>query len=292
VATGVHGGIYHPLGAALCRLFNRSVDDLPRCRAQISAGSTANIEALRQGVADFAIVQADTAEAARRGVGPFSGEPEFGGLRAAFLVHAEPLTLLVGPESEIDGIEGLRNKRIAVGVSGSGQRATAEHLLNRMGWPEPDMPSLIGGDPRAQVEALCRGQADAALLMLGQPNGFVQRATLDCGARIVPLQGPTIDRLTAGPGVYEPAVIPGGLYVHHPRDVPTLAARAMVVTIADQPEQWVYSFTRSAFGQADLLSRLHPALGGLTDTAMVPKSVHPPIHPGALRYLREVGRKP
>jgi TRAP transporter TAXI family solute receptor len=290
VTTGPYGGIYHPLGGALCRLYNRAFADAPdRCRVISSPGSLANVEALRSGEADFAVVQRDVAVAAVDGTGPLEGRPALMDLRTVLRAHTEPLTLLARSDSGIATLDDLKGKRLAVGVAASGQRATTDALLAALGWSAADLGALIEGEPHAQVDALCDGRADAAILVLGHPNGLVQRATALCNARLLALAGPRIDALVAGSDSYHTATIPGGMYANHPADVPSIGGEALVVTLAVQPEDRVYHLTRSVFEQADLLSRLHLALSALTAKRLVPTPSLLPIHPGTARYLRERG---
>src|SRR5207248_2243706 len=50
IATGGAGGVYHPVGNAICRVFNLAEARLTRpCLAVISDGSAANIERIRRG---------------------------------------------------------------------------------------------------------------------------------------------------------------------------------------------------------------------------------------------------
>src|SRR5262245_60985161 len=65
IGTGTPGGVYHPLGAAICRMFHfQDRKDGLRCRSRASKGSAANIEMLRKGRLEFGIAQADLEQAA------------------------------------------------------------------------------------------------------------------------------------------------------------------------------------------------------------------------------------
>lgn len=290
ITTGPYGGIYHPLGAVLCRLYNRSVEGPPdRCRVASSAGSLANIEALRSGAADFAVVQRDVALAAVEGGGPFADRPPLVDLRTVLRAHTEPVTILARADSGIEAFDDLKGKRLALGVAASGQRATTDALFEAQGWSAAEFEAIVAGEPREQVDALCDGRVDAAVLVVGHPSGLVQRATGLCEARLVPVTGPAVEALVAGSGAYHSASVPGRMYATHLTDVPSFGGEALVVTLADEPEERVYRLARSAFEQIELLSRLHPALSRLTAEHLIPSTSLLPLHPGASRYLRERG---
>jgi TRAP-type uncharacterized transport system substrate-binding protein len=65
IGTAARGGVYHPVGNAICRFVNaeRERHGL-RCLVAPSVGSVANIEALRSGEWAYVIVQSDVQEKA------------------------------------------------------------------------------------------------------------------------------------------------------------------------------------------------------------------------------------
>ena len=57
LATGTPGGIYHPVGSAICRMFNLTDQHQPRpCVAVSSDGSVANIQRVEKGELDVRLV--------------------------------------------------------------------------------------------------------------------------------------------------------------------------------------------------------------------------------------------
>jgi TRAP transporter TAXI family solute receptor len=127
------------------------------------------------------------------------------------------------------------------------------------------------------------------VLVLGHPNGLVQRATGLCDAQLLALTGPAVEALVEGSGAYHAATIPARIYGGHPGSIPSFGGEALVVTLADEPDERVYRLTRSILEQVDILSRLHPALSELTAERLAPGAGLLPIHPGSARYLRERG---
>jgi TRAP transporter TAXI family solute receptor len=73
LATGTPGGIYHPVGNAICRMYNLAGEHqaLP-CVAVSSDGSVANIRRVESGESTFGLSQTDVAYAAFHGDGPFA----------------------------------------------------------------------------------------------------------------------------------------------------------------------------------------------------------------------------
>ena len=68
LSTGIPGGLYHPTGNAICRMFNLPDERQPiPCVAVRSDGSVANIHRIQRGEASFGLSQTDLAYAAFHG---------------------------------------------------------------------------------------------------------------------------------------------------------------------------------------------------------------------------------
>ena len=57
----------------------------------------------------------------------------------------------------------------------------------------------------------------------------------------------------------------------------------------DLPEHIVYKMVKSVFSHFDEFRSLHPALAPLTKDQMIRTGLTAPLHPGALKYYREIG---
>ncbi len=290
MATGSLAGAYFPVGVALCRLVNETRREHGiRCSAQPSEGSVANIEALRAGAADFAIVQSDVQNAAMRGGGVFAGEPAFEDLRAVMSLHPEPLTVVARADAGIERFEDLFGKRISYGNPGSGQRALWDTLAGRMGWTPASFTAALELDPDQQAAALCDGRIDAFVFAIGHPAPSILEATSGCDAVLVPVTGPRISALVSVNPFYFETDIPGGLYRGNPDDVPTFGVGATLVTRADVADDVVATLFDSVFGNIETLRGLDPVLSDLDPREMATDGLTAPLHPAAEAILSRQG---
>ncbi len=291
IGSAPAAGVSFAVGGALCSLVNRDrARHGLRCLVEGTRGSADNLERLRRGEIDFALVQSDWQYlAARSGIGP---QPQpFEDLRALLSLHAQAVTVVANPQAGIERLEDIKGRRINLGPAGSGIRAVAEALIGALGWRARDFETLADLGVDAQVEALCNGRIDAFVLPVSHPNGAVAEATGSCGAILVEVAGSAIERLIAAWPFYAPARIPAGTYRGNAEDVRTYGTRATLVTTAALPEDAVYEFVKSVFGKLDQLPAEHAALAGL-DTAQMLGAVNTAtFHAGALRYYRERGWK-
>ena len=290
LTTGTPGGVYHPVGNAICRMFNLEAEHqaIP-CVAVSSDGSVANIRRIESGDSAFGLSQTDVAYAAFHGEGPFGAAGPDPKLRTVVALYPEAFTVVARADTGIRDFEDLRAKRVGIGTSGVGYNFTRDIILEAYGWTKSDPEHVLEFAPAEQNLALCSGKVDAIIFEAGHPNGLTQEATTDCRARLVRVAGQPIDRLLATRPYYIASIIPGGMYVGNPGDVPTIGTRAVLVASSDQPDDLVYAMVKAVFDNITVLRQLHPALSTLQMREMVPSASVLPIHPGALNYYRETG---
>lgn len=290
LATGVPGGLYHPVGNAICRIFNLVSEYQERpCVAVKSEGSVMNIRRVESGESTFGLSQTDVAYAAFHGEGPFSAAGPDPKLRLLITLYPEAFTVVARADTGIRDFQDLRGRRIGIGKSGAGYTFTRDTILAFYGWTISDPDRVLELGPADQNQALCSNKVDAIIFEAGHPNGLTQEATTGCPARLVRVAGPPIDRLLAAHPYYVATVIPGGMYAGNPDDVPTIGTQAVLVTSSDQPDALAYAVVKAVFENFADFRRLHPALAALDMKRMVPSEAVVPIHPGALAYYREAG---
>lgn len=293
LATGTAGGDYHPVGNAICRMFNRAREPQARpCVAQSSAGSIENIRRLERGETAFAVAQTDVAQAAFRGEPPFAGAGAGLKLRMLIALHPESFTVVARADAGIREFRDLRGKRVGVGKSGAGYPFTRDVVLAAYGWTMADLGSAMELDASEQEQALCGNRVDAVFFVAGHPNGVTQAVVTGCQARLVRVAGQPVERLLASRPWYHASFIPGGMYAGNADDVPTIATQAVLLASADLPDELARAVVKAVFENFADFRRLHPVLSTLDSKDMVPRGGALPIHPGALQYYREVGLVP
>ena len=288
LATGTPGGIYHPVGNAICRMFNLADEhQATPCVAVSSDGSVANIRRIESGEATFGLSQTDVAYGAFHGEGPFAAAGPDPKLRMLIALYPEAFTVVARADTGIREFRDLRGKRVGIGRSGAGYTFTRDVVLASYGWAILDPEHVVELGPDEQNQALCSNQVDAIIFEAGHPNGLTQEATTGCRARLVRIAGPPIDRLLATHPYYVATVIPGGMYAGNPDNVRTIGTQAVLVTSSDQPDELAYAVVKAVFENFADFRRLYPTLSTLNIKDMVPSGAIVPIHPGALRYYHE-----
>lgn len=289
IGTGGVTGVYYAAGGAICRLVNKDrAKHGIRCSVESTGGSVFNVNTIKAGELDFGFTQSDVQFNAVKGVGQFK-DAAFGDLRAVFAVHPEPFTVVARKEANITKFEDFKGKRFNVGNPGSGTRSSMEEMLGAMGWKLGDfsLASELKADEHGP--ALCDGKIDGFYYAVGHPSANIQDPTTSCGAKLVSLTGPVIDKLVADKPYYAKVTLPGGLYPNNPQPTNTYGVLATVVASAKTPAETVYQVTKALFENFDEFKKLHPALANLNPANMVKDGLSAPLHEGAVRYYKEKG---
>jgi len=289
IGTGGVTGVYYAAGGALCRLVNKDrAKHNIRCSVESTGGSVFNVNTIKAGELDLGFTQSDVQFNALKGVGQFKDQA-YGDLRAVFSVHPEPFTVLARKEANVKTFADFKGKRFNVGNPGSGTRASMEELLAGMGWKLSDfsLASELKADEHGP--ALCDGKIDGFFYGVGHPSANIQDPTISCGARLVSLTGPAVDKLVAEKPYYAKATIPGGLYSNNPDPTTTYGVLATVVASSKVPADTVYQVVKAVFDNFDEFKKLHPALANLTPEQMVKDGLSAPLHEGAVKYYKEKG---
>lgn len=290
LGTGAPDGVYHPAGTAICNLINRQRPEHGiGCLAQNTEGSIANLQALRTGELDLAIVQSDWQYHAVQGSAVFAEAGPDEKLRALLSLYTEAFTVVARADAGIASFTDLKGKRVNIGPVGSGQRATMELLLEFFGWSRDEFASLTEFEPGWQTVALCDDLVDAVVFIVGHPNRSVLETTATCESRLIEVQGPGVNKLIQARPYYVHTRIPGGMYRSNPDPTETFGGKATLVARAGLSERVVRTLMETVFEHLDDLRQAHPALSRLDPVAMAAQGLTAPLHPGAERYLHDAG---
>jgi hypothetical protein len=290
IGTGGVTGVYYAAGGAICRLVNKDrAKHGIRCSVESTGGSVFNVNTIKAGELDFGFTQSDVQYNAVKGLNQFKDGGAVSDLRAAFAVHPEPFTVVARKEANITKFEDFKGKRFNVGNPGSGTRSSMEEMLGAMGWKLADfsLASELKADEHGP--ALCDGKIDGFFYGVGHPSANIQDPTTSCGAKLVSLTGPAVDKLVADKPYYAKVTIPGGLYPNNPQPTNTYGVLATVVVSAKTPADTVYNVVKAVFENFEEFKKLHPALANLKHESMIKDGLSAPLHEGAVKYYKEKG---
>jgi TRAP transporter TAXI family solute receptor len=294
IGTGGVTGIYYPTGGAIGKIVNKKRKQYNlRVTVESTGGSVFNVNAVMAGDLEFGLVQSDRQYQAWNGLKDGEDKGPQKKLRAICSFHPESVVLVAGDDTGIETFMDLKGKHVNIGNPGSGQRGNSTDAFAACGidWEKDMRAEGLKADESAKF--LQDGRIDAFFYTVGHPNGSIKEAT--SGRRkvhFVPITGDCIDKLVAKWPYYAKAYIPIEFYsmARNKENVDTFAVKTTFCTSADIPDDIVYAITKEVFDNLEEFKKLHPAYGILTKQNML-EALSAPIHPGAMKYYKEVGLK-
>lgn len=290
IGTGGVTGVYYAAGGAICRLVNKDrAQHGIRCSVESTGGSVFNINTIKAGELDMGVAQSDVQFNAVKGEGQFKDAGAFRDLRSVFSLHPEPFTVVARKEAGITKFEDFKGKRFNVGNPGSGTLASSTQLVNALGWKMSDfsLASELKADEHGP--ALCDGKIDGFFYAVGHPSANIQDPTTSCGAKLVPLTGPVVDKLVADHPYFAKVTIPAGMYPNNQQATDTYGVLATFVSSSKVSADTIYQVVKAVFDNFEDFKRLHPAFAHLKPESMVKDGLSAPLHEGALRFYKEKG---
>ena len=209
IATGGTAGTYYPVGGAIAEIINKNMPDV-NASAQSTSASVANINMLKDGQVELAIIQNDIAFYASNGTEMFANN-RVQDLRGISTLYPETCQFVTLASSGITDISALKGKKVAVGAAGSGAEANARQILEAYGITYDDVEEQFLSFAEGAT-ALKDGVVDAAFVTAGAPTASIQDVATQNPIRILSIGDEQISILTAKYPYYTKTVIDAGTY--------------------------------------------------------------------------------
>lgn len=287
LGTATPGGGFQLFGRHLAEVIE-GADPSLRVEARATRGSGENLALLEGGAIDIGLVEGNAARRALDGVDRAPAD-----LAVLWVMYPNPGMLVVRADSPYRHIEELRGRRIALGTRASGLRILAGDVLDGLTLsPERDFEPVLLDSAADGPRMLLSGEVEALWgAGIGWP-GFVQVADSPAGARFLAPSAEQISAIRARHPHLRRMSVPAGTYTGQDERIDSVGLWSLVLARPDLPETLAHRLARALHrGEAELARRLAQgryATAGST-AAEVPTAR---LHPGAARYLREVGLLP
>lgn len=281
IATGGTAGTYYPLGGAIAEVLNKSIPGM-NASAQSTGATVANINMLKEGSVDMALVQNDLIYYASNGIEMFK-DKKIDTLRGIASLYPETVQLVTLDKTGIKTIPELKGKRVAVGAAGSGAEANARQVLEAHGitYNDINVQYLSFGEA---ASALKDGNVDAAFLTAGYPTAAVQDIASQNKVRLLPIEPDKADALIKKYPFYTKTQIPAGTYAGTESDTPAIAVMAMLVVNDKVDDNMGFEITKAIFDNLDRIKAAH-AVGKMITKESAKEGMSIKLNAGAEKYF-------
>jgi len=283
IATGGTAGVYYPLGGAMAEIFNKSIPGV-NATAQSTGASVANINGLKDGSVQLAMVQNDISYYAANGTEMFK-DKKVEGLKGLATLYPETIQIVTLEKTGIKDVAGLKGKRVAVGAAGSGTEANARQMLEVFGITYKDIKAqyLSFGEAASNLKD---GNIDAAFVTAGHPTAAIQDVSAQHKIVLIPVAGEPVDKLIKQYPFYTRLTIPANSYPGQDKEVGAVAVKAMLVATDKMDAQMAFDITKSLYGNLERINVAH-AVGKQITKASARDGMSLPLHPGAEKFFKE-----
>jgi len=285
LGTATPGGGFPVYGDAFAQTINETDPSL-HVQPRNTKGSTENVPLLEAGQLDIALVQGEVVHEALSGIGRSPAN-----LKIIVAMYSTPGMFVVRADSPYRSIRDLVGRPVAFGARGSGLVILARYVLDGIGLNQDRDFQAIYLDRAGDGPAMVTEGRAAALWGggLGWP-GFDTVAKAPGGARFIPPHAEEIERILAKHSFLRRLTIPAGSYPGQGSPIPSVGSWSFVLARPTLSDDVAYRLVRALHrGEAMIGSRLPQA----QETTMANTVAAAPfldlLHPGALRYLREIG---
>jgi TRAP transporter TAXI family solute receptor len=285
LGTATPGGGFPLYGGAFADIINEA-DPSFSIAPRNTKGSNENIPLLETGGLDIALVAGEPSYEAFMGI----GRPRTN-LKILTAMYSSPGMFVVRADSPYKTIRDLVGQPVAFGAKGSGLPILSRYMLDGLGLKQDEDFKSIYLDRAGDGPAMVQDGRAAALwgAGIGWP-GFTAVATGPGGARFIAPDADEIARIRAKHTFLKPLTVAAGSYPGQNDEIKSVGSWSFILTRADLDDDVAYRLARSLHGAETALCKKLAQACETTAANTVAAAPNPElIHPGVMKYFREIG---
>ena len=285
LGTATPGGGFPLYGNAFAEVMN-AADPQLAIAPRNTKGSNENIPLLEKGELDLALVAGEPAYEAFAGIGRTKVA-----LKILTAIYSNPGMFVVRADSPYKTIHDLVGQPVAFGAKGSGLPILARYVLDGLGLKQDEDFKAIYLDRAGDGPAMVEDGRVAALwgAGIGWP-GFAAVASSASGARFIAPSTEEIARIRAKHAFLKPLTVAAGSYLNQNAPINSVGSWSFILVRDDLPDDVAYRLARTLHAAEAAFCKTLAQACETTAANTVAAAPEPDlIHPGVLKYFREIG---
>jgi len=285
LGTATPGGGFPLYGNGFAEVLN-AADPALAIEPRNTMGSNENIPLLEAGQIDLGLVAGEPAYQAFLGI-----ERPKSNVKILTAIYSSPGMFVVRADSPYKSIRDLVGQPIAFGAKGSGLPILSRYVLDGLGLKQDEDFKSIYLDHAGDGPAMVLDGRAAALWGAGSGwPGFTTMASSPGGARFIAPDAEEIARVRAKHSFLKAMTIPAGSYPNQSAPIDSLGSWSFILARADLPDETAYRLARTLHGaEGAFCKKLKQACETTAANTVAAAPSVELIHPGVLKYFREIG---
>jgi uncharacterized protein len=286
LGTATPGGGFPLYGNAFAEVMN-AADDTLAIEPRNTKGSNENIPLLEQDKLDIGLVAGEPAYEAFLGIG---GRPKTNA-KILTAIYSLPGMFVVRADSPYKTISDLKGQPVAFGAKGSGLPILSRYILDGLELKQDEDFKSIYLDRAGDGPAMVLDGRAAALwgAGIGWP-GFAAVASSPQGARFIAPSAEEIARIRAKHSFLKPLTVPANSYPGQTTTISSVGSWSFVLVRASMPDDIAHHLARTLHAvEATFCQKLAQACETTAANTVAAAPDVALIHPGVLKYFREIG---
>jgi len=272
---------------AVAKVINTNLPDVSVTVVETGA-SVDNINRINKGELDLGLTTIHIQYQAYHGLGPWKGKP-IKDQYVLWVYQPAPQNFVIREDSGVKTVYDLTGKPFNPGMRGSATEKTVEAILDALGVN----PKYYRGGTEDAVAAI-KDKRVVGYVKSGAGLASLDASTLDIATftpiRLLGFTAEEINKVLAKYPYLSPITVPKGIY----KEIPSYQTFAMLIGAVakkDLPEEMVYRMVKAVWEGFDDQVAAYPSVKGVHLPSLTLETCTVPLHPGAIRYYRELGLK-
>ena len=284
MGTAAPGGTYALYGPAWGQMVQEATGVNISYRA--TQGPNQNIVLVNSREVELGMVTMGVALQAWNGEGAWTQGKKFQDIRALFPMYDTPFHGIALKRSGITRLAQLAGKNVGLGPRGGTPGTYYPLMFETLGIKAGALRFGSGADMSGQLQD---GLLDAFLFASGVPVPAFSEAETQSEVSFLDFTAEEVAKLLATYPELSPSTLPATTYRTAGRPLNVVGMFNFAIAHKSVPEDLAYAIAKSVLGQNP---RLKQAIAAASETLAenAGKNTFLPYHPGAARYLREVGQ--
>ncbi|MEW6663864.1 MAG: TAXI family TRAP transporter solute-binding subunit [Thermodesulfobacteriota bacterium] len=284
--TAPIGGMWQPMGTAMLNDVLKANPNLKGSTSPI--GGAASLVAVNKGKLNACLSFSTIALDAWEGVEYFKKYGKLTDIRALANLFPEPTQIAVRADSDIKEVKDLKGKIITPATKGSLNDAVGQLVMRECGVPFSEMDVRYMDLNEAALQFV-DGHINAIVYCaIAYPCPPIVNVSSQMKIRLISLPEDRVRKIADKYKGLKPFTVKPGPYQGVDYEVRGVSADAIVAGSADMPNDVAYAIAKSLYENFDRYAEQFKAMR-LGDRENMAKGLTIPIHPGAVKYYKEIG---